>query len=164
MHRFGNARVIFGGPLLAALSYALFLPVGSRLRTYRPCFPPCSLLGIAFSLAYGPSPHRRHRGRPGGRSSSPAWRTAPHLLPSFGAALGPLGQYPVNVPGHRVDITGRAARRLPGGPVGSPRRGPARHADRRPRIARAGFGGHAGVAASGVPADLGRRRTPPASH
>ncbi|MDX2559384.1 MFS transporter [Streptomyces sp. TX20-6-3] len=51
--RFGNAGVIFGGLLLAALSYALFLPVGADW-TYLAMFPSLVLLGLAFSLAYGP--------------------------------------------------------------------------------------------------------------
>ncbi|MEU7075515.1 MFS transporter [Streptomyces narbonensis] len=51
--RFGNARVIFGGLLLAALSYALFLPVGADW-TYWAMFPSLIILGLAFSLAYGP--------------------------------------------------------------------------------------------------------------
>ncbi|WP_229324246.1 MFS transporter [Streptomyces sp. UNOC14_S4] len=51
--RYGNARVIFGGLLLAVLSYALFLPVGADW-TYAAMFPALLLLGLAFSLAYGP--------------------------------------------------------------------------------------------------------------
>ncbi|CAL9351095.1 MFS transporter [Streptomyces sp. NPDC052644] len=51
--RFGNARVIFGGLLLATLSYGLFLPVGPDW-TYAAMFPGLLLLGLAFSLAYGP--------------------------------------------------------------------------------------------------------------
>lgn len=51
--KFGNARVIFGGLLLAALSYALFLPVGADW-TYLAMFPSLIILGLAFSLAYGP--------------------------------------------------------------------------------------------------------------
>ncbi|MEU0742211.1 MFS transporter [Streptomyces sp. NPDC006134] len=53
VNRFGNARVIFGGLLLASLSYALFLPVGADW-TYSAMFPGLILLGLAFSLAYGP--------------------------------------------------------------------------------------------------------------
>jgi MFS family permease len=51
--RFGNARVIFGGLLLASLAYALFLPVGADW-TYLAMFPSLIVLGLAFSLAYGP--------------------------------------------------------------------------------------------------------------
>ncbi|MEV4628129.1 MFS transporter [Micromonospora sp. NPDC049523] len=51
--RFGNVRVLFGGLLLAALSYALFLPVGPDW-TYAAMVPTMLLLGLAFSLAYGP--------------------------------------------------------------------------------------------------------------
>ncbi|OEJ97415.1 MFS transporter [Streptomyces thermolilacinus] len=51
--RFGNARVILGGLLLASLSYALFLPVGMDW-TYAAMFPSLILLGAAFSLSYGP--------------------------------------------------------------------------------------------------------------
>nr|WSW70812.1 MFS transporter [Streptomyces sp. NBC_00995] len=53
VNRFGNARVIFGGLLLASLSYALFLPVGADW-TYLAMFPSLITLGIAFSLVYGP--------------------------------------------------------------------------------------------------------------
>ncbi|MFJ8645035.1 MFS transporter [Streptomyces sp. NPDC093546] len=53
VNRFGNGRVIFGGLLLAALSYALFLPVGADW-TYLAMFPSMIVLGLAFSLAYGP--------------------------------------------------------------------------------------------------------------
>ncbi|MBB5121000.1 MFS transporter [Streptomyces eurocidicus] len=51
--RFGNARVIFGGLLLTALAYALFLPVGADW-SYAAMFPTMILLGLAFSLVYGP--------------------------------------------------------------------------------------------------------------
>ncbi|MGW5862994.1 MFS transporter [Streptomyces sp. NPDC055239] len=53
VERFGNARVIFGGLLLAALSYALFLPVGADW-TYLAMFPSLIILGLGFALAYGP--------------------------------------------------------------------------------------------------------------
>ncbi|MFE0380806.1 MFS transporter [Streptomyces inhibens] len=53
VNRFGNARVIFGGLLLAALSYGLFLPVGADW-TYPMMLPSLILLGLGFSLAYGP--------------------------------------------------------------------------------------------------------------
>ncbi|WP_035956718.1 MFS transporter [Kitasatospora sp. NRRL B-11411] len=51
--RFGNARLIFGGLVLAALSYALFLPVGADW-TYLAMLPSLLLLGVAFALTYGP--------------------------------------------------------------------------------------------------------------
>lgn len=51
--RFGNARVIVGGMLLAVLSYGLFLPLGADW-SYATMFPSLVLLGLAFSLAYGP--------------------------------------------------------------------------------------------------------------
>ncbi|NGO78035.1 MFS transporter [Streptomyces sp. YC504] len=51
--RFGNARLILGGLLVASLSYALFLPVGADW-TYPAMLPSLLLLGIAFALAYGP--------------------------------------------------------------------------------------------------------------
>lgn len=53
VNRFGNVRVIFGGLLLAAVAYALFLPVGLDW-TYAAMFPSMIILGLAFSLAYGP--------------------------------------------------------------------------------------------------------------
>lgn len=51
--RFGNARVLFAGMVLAALAYALFLPVGADWA-YAAMLPTMLLLGLAFSLAYGP--------------------------------------------------------------------------------------------------------------
>lgn len=51
--RFGHARVIFGGLLVASLAYALFLPLGADW-TYAAMFPGLLLLGVAFSLVYGP--------------------------------------------------------------------------------------------------------------
>ncbi|WP_066948808.1 MFS transporter [Streptomyces lushanensis] len=53
VERFGNARVIFGGLVLASLAYALFLPVQADW-TYAAMFPGLIVLGLAFSLAYGP--------------------------------------------------------------------------------------------------------------
>ncbi|MFF1712519.1 MFS transporter [Streptomyces sp. NPDC058268] len=53
VERFGNPRVIFGGLLLAALSYALFLPVGADW-SYPVMFPALIILGLAFALTYGP--------------------------------------------------------------------------------------------------------------
>lgn len=51
--RFGNLRVVFAGLVLAAVAYALFLPVGSDW-TYAAMLPSFVVLGLAFSLAYGP--------------------------------------------------------------------------------------------------------------
>lgn len=51
--RFGNARVILGGLLLATLSYGLFLRVGPDW-SYAAMFPSLLVLGLAFSLTYGP--------------------------------------------------------------------------------------------------------------
>ncbi|GAA4625391.1 MFS transporter [Actinoallomurus vinaceus] len=53
VNRFGNVRVLFGGLALAALGYALFLPVGLDW-TYAAMLPTMVLLGLAFSLTYGP--------------------------------------------------------------------------------------------------------------
>ncbi|MBW5425560.1 MFS transporter [Streptomyces sp. BG9H] len=53
VNRYGNARVIFGGLLLAALAYALFLPVAADW-TYAMMLPSLVVVGLAFSLAYGP--------------------------------------------------------------------------------------------------------------
>ncbi|MGW2303581.1 MFS transporter [Streptomyces sp. NPDC001809] len=51
--RFGNAKVILGGFVLAVGSYALFLPVGPDW-SYAAMFPTLLLTGLAFALAYGP--------------------------------------------------------------------------------------------------------------
>ncbi|MEU0481166.1 MFS transporter [Streptosporangium sp. NPDC006013] len=53
VNRFGNVRVILGGLCLAAVAYALFLPVGLDW-TYAAMFPTMLLLGLAFALTYGP--------------------------------------------------------------------------------------------------------------
>ncbi|MEV0630837.1 MFS transporter [Nonomuraea wenchangensis] len=53
VNRFGNVRVLFGGLVVAALGYALFLPIGMDW-TYAAMLPTMLLLGVAFSLAYGP--------------------------------------------------------------------------------------------------------------
>jgi len=53
VERWGNVRVIFGGFLLAALAYALFLPLGADW-TYPMLLPTLILTGLAFALAYGP--------------------------------------------------------------------------------------------------------------
>jgi MFS family permease len=51
--RFGNAPVIVGGLLLAVLAYGLFLPVGAAW-TYPMMLPAFLVLGLGFTLAYGP--------------------------------------------------------------------------------------------------------------
>ncbi|BCB75417.1 MFS transporter [Phytohabitans flavus] len=53
VNRFGNVRVLFGGIVCAAVAYALFLPV-SPDWTYAAMLPTMLLLGLAFSLSYGP--------------------------------------------------------------------------------------------------------------
>lgn len=53
VNRFGNARVLFGGIVVAVVAYALFLPIGMDW-TYTAMLPTMLLLGVAFSLAYGP--------------------------------------------------------------------------------------------------------------
>ncbi|WP_326825064.1 MFS transporter [Streptosporangium sp. NBC_01756] len=53
VNRFGNARVLFGGIVLAAVAYALFLPVGVDWA-YTAMLPALLLLGLAFALVYGP--------------------------------------------------------------------------------------------------------------
>lgn len=51
--RFGNVRVLFGGLALATVAYALFLPIGLD-SIYAAMLPTMVVLGLAFSLAYGP--------------------------------------------------------------------------------------------------------------
>ncbi|HEY1176647.1 MAG TPA: MFS transporter, partial [Phytomonospora sp.] len=51
--RYGTGRVIFGGLAAAAVAYALFLPIASDW-TYAAMFPSLLLIGLSFSLAYGP--------------------------------------------------------------------------------------------------------------
>ncbi len=53
VNRFGNGRVLIGGTTAAVLAYALFLPVAPDW-TYAAMLPTMLLLGVAFSLGYGP--------------------------------------------------------------------------------------------------------------
>ncbi|GAA3651270.1 MFS transporter [Nonomuraea antimicrobica] len=53
VNRFGNAKVIVVGLVLALLSYVLFLPIGLD-TVYLAMFPTMIVLGLAFALAYGP--------------------------------------------------------------------------------------------------------------
>ncbi|MFE9579185.1 MFS transporter [Nocardia sp. NPDC006044] len=53
VRRFGNVRVVFGGVVLAALAYALFLPTDLD-RAYLAMLPTMVLLAVAFALVYGP--------------------------------------------------------------------------------------------------------------
>ncbi|MEU6593147.1 MFS transporter [Streptomyces sp. NPDC046881] len=53
VEKFGNARVMFGGLVLASLAYALMLPLQVDW-SYALMFPSLLVLGLAFSLAYGP--------------------------------------------------------------------------------------------------------------
>ena len=51
--RFGHAKVILGGFVLAVVAYGLFLPVGLDW-SYAAMFPTLIIAGTAFALAYGP--------------------------------------------------------------------------------------------------------------
>ncbi|QEU92502.1 MFS transporter [Streptomyces kanamyceticus] len=53
VRRFGNARVILGGFLMAFAAYALFLPVGADW-SYLAMFPTLLLAGTGFALTLGP--------------------------------------------------------------------------------------------------------------
>lgn len=53
VNRFGNGRVVFGGFAFAVAAYALFLPLHDDW-SYAAMLPTFLLLGLAFSLAYGP--------------------------------------------------------------------------------------------------------------
>jgi MFS family permease len=53
VNRFGNTPVLLGGFLLAVAAYAAFLPLGADW-TYLTMLPAFLLLGLGFSLAYGP--------------------------------------------------------------------------------------------------------------
>lgn len=53
VNRFGNGRVVFCGFAVAVAAYALFLPLHDDW-SYAAMLPTFLLLGLAFSLAYGP--------------------------------------------------------------------------------------------------------------
>ncbi len=70
VERFGNMRVILGGLLLAAASYALFLRLDFDW-TYAAMVPSMVLLGLSFAFALARSPSRR---RTAWRKASRGWR------------------------------------------------------------------------------------------
>lgn len=85
VNRYGNGRVIFGGFVLAIVSYGLFLPVG-RDWSYALMFPRLVISGTAFALAYGPltiaatdSVAREEQGLAGGLL---------YTFTQFGSAIG----------------------------------------------------------------------------
>jgi MFS family permease len=51
--RYGNVRVVAAGFTIAAVAYALLLPIGVDW-SYAAMLPTMVLLGVAFTLAYGP--------------------------------------------------------------------------------------------------------------
>jgi MFS family permease len=53
VQRYGNVRVVAAGFTIAALAYALMLPIGLDW-SYAAMLPTMVLLGVAFTLAYGP--------------------------------------------------------------------------------------------------------------
>jgi MFS family permease len=53
VNRFGNRRVLTAGMVLAVLAYLLFLPVGAAWSFWA-MLPAFLVLGLAFTLAYGP--------------------------------------------------------------------------------------------------------------
>ncbi|GAA1680429.1 MFS transporter [Glycomyces endophyticus] len=53
LRRFGNAPVLLGGLVAAALAFALFLTVGAS-TSYPAMLPSLVFMGLAFTLAYGP--------------------------------------------------------------------------------------------------------------
>jgi len=53
VNRFGTAPVTVAGLALAAVAYALFLPIGLD-TAYTAMLPTMLLIGVAFALAYGP--------------------------------------------------------------------------------------------------------------
>ncbi|MDA0636452.1 MFS transporter [Nonomuraea sp. MCN248] len=53
VNRFGNAKVLFGGIVCAAVGYLLLLPL-SMDWTYAAMLPALFLLGMSFALSYGP--------------------------------------------------------------------------------------------------------------
>jgi MFS family permease len=52
IERFGTARIVLAGMLLAVAGYALFLPLGADW-SYAAMLPTFVLIAFAFSLAYG---------------------------------------------------------------------------------------------------------------
>jgi MFS family permease len=52
--RFGVTRVILGGALAAVVAYLLFLPVDRDAAYATAMLPTMVLIGVAFSMAYGP--------------------------------------------------------------------------------------------------------------
>ncbi|MGA4840237.1 MFS transporter [Streptomyces sp. G45] len=85
VNRFGHARVILGGFLLAVAAYALFLPVGLDW-TYGAMLPTLFLAGGAFALAYGPLMIAATDGVPEAEQGLAGGLL--HTATQFGAAIG----------------------------------------------------------------------------
>lgn len=106
--RFGNARVILWGLVLAVVSYALFLPLGADWP-YLAMLPSLTLIGVAFALSYGPLTITATDG-----IREEEQGVAGSLLYTsfqFGAALGLSGAAAANV---AVTASGSAAAQLDG--------------------------------------------------
>lgn len=94
VNRFGNVRVLFGGLVLAAVAYALFLPIGPDW-TYAAMLPTMVLLGLAFSLAYGPLTMAATEGVDEGEHGLAGGLL--YTAMQFGAALGLSAVTAVNI-------------------------------------------------------------------
>lgn len=94
VNRFGNVRVLFGGLVLAAVAYALFLPIGPDW-TYAAMLPTMLLLGLAFSLTYGPLTMAATEGVDEGEHGLAGGLL--YTAMQFGAALGLSAVTAVNI-------------------------------------------------------------------
>ncbi|MFI0465310.1 MFS transporter [Saccharopolyspora sp. 5N102] len=111
VRRFGNVRLIFGGMLVSALGYALFLPLGADW-TYAAMAPGLVILGLGLALVYGPltivttdGVEDSEQGLAGGLL---------YTSFQFGAALGLAGAAAVNVAAPGTPLDGfRAALAVP---------------------------------------------------
>ncbi|MBO8192183.1 MFS transporter [Streptomyces oryzae] len=98
--RFGTPRVIFVGLLAAVAAYALFLPVGAEWP-YLAMLPSLALVGIAFTLAYGPLTIMATDGIP--RAEQGVASALLFTSVQFGAALGLSGAAAANAAATEAD-------------------------------------------------------------
>ncbi|MFD8146734.1 MFS transporter [Streptomyces sp. NPDC059708] len=108
--RYGNARLVFAGLLVAAVAYGSFLPLGADWG-YALMLPGLGLLGLAFALVYGPLTITATEGVP--ESEQGLAGGLLYTAFQFGAALGLAGVTGVAA-GHADPLEGyRAALLVP---------------------------------------------------
>ena len=114
VERFGKLPVIGAGMALAALGYALFLPLGPDW-TYLQMLPTILLVGVAFALAFGTLMIVATDGI--AEAEQGLASGLQYVSLQFGAAVGLAVVAAVNVAATNGSSRGGAARRVPSGAV-----------------------------------------------